>query len=742
MKPNSTPPTITRTRRWLSVIPFTLLALAFTGPAGAGSRSWNASGVGASPTDGSGAWNTTVTNTNWLNGSTPVVWVNANNDVAVIGAGGTAGTITLGSPITCGGLTFNATSGNYTITGNTLTFSGAGTYYNEITAYQPATISSTIAATTAFVFTKGTVTLALSGTNTANTYFNVGPVGSVQGNAAVKITGGTNTFGELGVGRGNLYAGAVYISGGTTTFGGGAWSGLGVGTGGTNLASEPNTAGTSFGYMEVSAGTVNCIEWNVGNRDRGVMYVSGTGIVNNTSWNTRVGNRNAGVGVLDISGTGIWNQNNPTNGGNAVDIAPANSVLNVRGGTLNIMVNKNVSINNASATLNVSNGGLIQAVAYIDGAGALNFDNGTVQARGDSGTFLNNSGGIYLNAGGATIDTQGFNLIVTQNLLAPPGSGVTGVTGFSTLTGKVAAPMVVFSGGTGGSGATGIANFNSATGEVTGIIITNPGRGYTAAPTATLYEGGGALATTYNSTIGTNSTSGGLIKKGTGTLNLTGLNNTTSYTGETRVQAGTLRIGGSLATSGITLSNATKLDLSSSLTVKTLTAGESAADSMQLNLMAGTTARNITVSTSGGLNAVAGANKIVLSVANGGGWVVGTKYPLITYTGGFTGSFTSFALTPSSALYGVLVDDAGVVNFQVTAVPTSGPFIWTGATDGNWDLATQNWKDGSSAPALYGNNNVVTFNDTASLFNVVLTDTLTPTSVTVDNTTNAYTFSG
>ena len=743
MKPNSTPKTITRTRRWLSTIPFTLLAFAFIGTAGAASKYWDPS-ISGGPSDGTGTWNAALTN--WWSGTADVVW--AANDIAIIGtAAGTAGTITLGSPITCGGLTFNTTAtGNYTITGNTLTFSGPATTYNEFIAYQPATICSAISATTPLVFTKGTVTLN-GGTVSAAQNFNVGPVGSVQGNAAVKITGGASTFGELLVGRGSGFAGALYVSGGTTTFGGGGGSGVGVGSGNT-FNGEPNADGTSFGYMEVSAGTVSCSEWNIGNRDRGVMYVNG-GTVNNNGniWSTNVGARNGGAGVLDIS-SGTWNQNNSVNGINAVEITLANSVLNVRGGTLNIMVNKSVNIT-SPGVLNVSNGGLIQTVPSIIGTGALNFDNGTVQARGDNSAFLANSGGIYLNAGGATIDTQDFNIGIAKNILAPPGNGVTGLdasTPFTTISNMVAAPMVVITGG-GGAGATAITNFNSATGQVTGITITNPGRNYTSAPSFTLYAGGAALATTYLGTYAANSTNGGLIKKGTGTLTLSGTANT--YTGETRVQAGTLKIGGDHAvangkTSGITLSNATKLDLTSSLTVKTLTAGESASDSMQLNLVAGTTARNITLSNSGGLNAVAGSGKIVLSVGNGGGWEIGTKYPLITYTGSITGSFSSFALTTVSAAYGVLVDDAGVVNFQVTALPASGPFTWTGATDGNWnlDLATKNWKDGSSVATPYGNGNAVTFNDSASLFNVVLTDTITPTSMTVDNSINAYTFSG
>ncbi len=723
---------------WSRVALLALLALSV--PVSAANRNWDPSKLGAAGSDGLGNWDTS--STLWWNGAADVAWVNANNDRAIIGNGGTAGTITLTTPITVGGFTFNTTaSGSYTITGSTLTFSGPSTAYNDIVANQPATISSTIAATTPFVFTKGTVTLALSGNNTANQFFNVGPAGSVAANAAVRITGGINSFGQILVGRGNSYAGALYISGGTTTFTGGGNCGVGVGSGGA-LNADPSATGTSFGFMEVSGGAVNCIEWNIGNRDRGVLYVNG-GTVNNTSWGTRIGGRNGGSGVLDIS-SGVWNQST-ANGTYAMEFGPSSATtvsgLNIRGGTLNIQGNKQISISNA-AILNMGSSGLLATIPFVDGNGTLNFNGGTIQARLDRANFLANSGGIYFNVGGATIDTQGYTVGIAGNLLAPTGNGVTGVSGFSTLTGMVAAPMVVITGG-GGSGATAIADFNSGSGSVTGITVTNPGRGYTSAPTFTLYAGGAALAPTYTGTYAANS-SGGLTKLGAGTLSLTGAN---TYAGETRVKAGKLQIGGTqTSTSGIALENATFLDLTSSLTVKTLTLGTAGTDSMQLNLQAGATAnRNITVQTSGGLNAVANTGNVKLGVGNGG-WTAGNKYALINYSGAIgTTGFGAFSLTADSAAYGSLVDDAGVVNFLVNAIPDPGPYTYTGAVDGNWNLVTRNFNGTGGFQTIFNNSapNAVTFNDAASgPTGIVLGATLTPSQVTVTGTAKSYTFGG
>lgn len=72
---------------------------------------WDPGATPATPSGGAGTWNTA--NTNWSNGATDVAWPNlaANDDKAVFG--GTAGTVTLGSSLTAGGIQFN-TSG-YTL---------------------------------------------------------------------------------------------------------------------------------------------------------------------------------------------------------------------------------------------------------------------------------------------------------------------------------------------------------------------------------------------------------------------------------------------------------------------------------------------------------------------------------------------------------------------------------------------------------------------------------------------------
>jgi len=150
---------------WQAVLVLSVAAAMFAlsaGEARAATFTWDTAPgtVGAgdgSITGGDGTWNTT--NGNWTTdgGGNNVAWVNANNDTAVFG--GAAGTVTLGTGITVGGLQFDTTG--YTITGDTLTFGAAG----AIAASVDATIASVIAGGAAISKT-GAGKLTLTGANT------------------------------------------------------------------------------------------------------------------------------------------------------------------------------------------------------------------------------------------------------------------------------------------------------------------------------------------------------------------------------------------------------------------------------------------------------------------------------------------------------------------------------------------------------------------------------------------------
>lgn len=139
---------------------------------------WDGSSTTANADGGTGNWD----NNNLANWGTLAlvgtnsVWLNSTPDFAVFG--GTAGTVSLTSAITAGGITFNTTG--YTIQSNTLTFGGTNNTValNNIAA---ATISSAIGTSAANMtfsalnpFTAGTLTFGAAGGWTGTTTVNAG----------------------------------------------------------------------------------------------------------------------------------------------------------------------------------------------------------------------------------------------------------------------------------------------------------------------------------------------------------------------------------------------------------------------------------------------------------------------------------------------------------------------------------------------------------------------------------------
>ena len=116
---------------------------------------------------GLGTWNNTTLN--WDAGVVPyVAWNNTTNALDTAVLGGAAGIITLGAPITAGGLNPTVVSGGYTITGSTLTLN-TGVVNATTQTSGTTTISSNLIINGGQTWTMGTGgTLAVSGTITRN----------------------------------------------------------------------------------------------------------------------------------------------------------------------------------------------------------------------------------------------------------------------------------------------------------------------------------------------------------------------------------------------------------------------------------------------------------------------------------------------------------------------------------------------------------------------------------------------
>jgi autotransporter-associated beta strand protein len=244
-------------------------------------------------------------------------------------------------------------------------------------------------------------------------------------------------------------------------------------------------------------------------------------------------------------------------------------------GSADVTLNGNVSMadrTNMFATVNL-NGGRLSANTFTKGnrygsLALLNFDGGTFRARAAGnlfGTGVNALDGVYVYPGGAVIDTTNLNVTANVNLQAPLGNGVASIT-LAPRDGYIGPPFVTISGT--GVGATALAQFDSQSGFVTGVTITSPGRDFTGVPNVTLSGGGTNLQTTVTGVTLAPNASGGLTKRGSGTLTLNGTN---TYGGATTLENGTLKIahalalpgastvtfaGGTLDLSGMTLTNA------------------------------------------------------------------------------------------------------------------------------------------------------------------------------------------
>ncbi|MCX6896773.1 MAG: autotransporter-associated beta strand repeat-containing protein, partial [Verrucomicrobia bacterium] len=188
-----------------------------------------------------------------------------------------------------------------------------------------------------------------------------------------------------------------------------------------------------------------------------------------------------------------------------------------------------------------------------DGANAVNMNGATLQSSLTHTAILPATLQVSVNgafgtfAGGAVVDTAGFDDTFAAALLAPAGNGVGSIPVATQGDGYIGAPYVSITGT--GSGATAIAEMTddlsgNGTLKVSAIKITNPGINYTAAPTVTLSGGAPTTAATIGTVTVAANTAGSLVKLSVGTLTLSGAN---TYTGTTTVSNGALHVTGSLA---------------------------------------------------------------------------------------------------------------------------------------------------------------------------------------------------
>ena len=491
------------------------------------------------------------------------------NGINIAFANATAGTGSF-SKTGAGTLTLNAVNamGNITVSGGTLKLgvagatpatsnlilSGGATF--DINGYDTtvANLSSSTASTTVINSAAGTGKTLTVTNNVASTF-----AGILADNAG---TGGTLALNKTGpntltLSGANTYSGGTTVGTGTLGIGSDANLGASPGaatpaniiiTGGATLASSANLTidanrgiaigpgGTTAATLDPAAGTTltyNGIISNSGSATGGLTKSNTTGTLVLGGANTYAGDTTVSGGTLKItntlaipSGTGKGNVSMTGTldlGGNAI--------------TINGLAGSGAITSSVAGAAGITIGANDQGGTF---SGAIGNGGGTVSiTKTGSATLILSGTSTY--SGGTTISGGILSIGTDLNLGAAPGAATPG--------------SLVINGGTLATSATMTLNSNRG-------IAVGPASG---SGSGTLAIGAGTTLTYGGIIANNNSGTGGLTKTNTtGTLVLSGAN---TYSGDTAIAGGTLRLGNVAAIpsgtgkGNLTLSSGVTLDL-------------------------------------------------------------------------------------------------------------------------------------------------------------------------------------
>jgi autotransporter-associated beta strand protein len=737
----------------------------------------------------------------WSSGTVPLSWNNADNDngsnnvvqinsgdpnwtVNDICAGNSTGSgayVQNGQTVTVNGWfrlgIASGLTGVYTLAGGTLNY-GAGNFNvgesgTGILNVNGGSINGTsgnfgvpagennsgldTSSTTSNVLTQTAGIISITGSGQFFIGDGNGPAGS--GIGFYNISGGTNTVNSyFAIGRSGGY-GTVNMTGGVINENNGGVL-FDVGTG-----FQANSPG-AIGILNQSGGTINCAAQFLipeDNPSTGTYNLSGTGSLIVHNW--FVIGRAGATGVMNMSGGSLLQTNTEGPGDNFEIGEESPGTLNQSGGSITLYNQLWIGQNNtpqaALGTYNMSGGSLTVndwlAIGRAGGTGYLNLTNGTVTQIDFYGKGNDNSDFTVGSGGPGTINQYGGSITTTNTFfLGETAPGVWNINGGSATLGTLELSVH--------SGVNSTLNLNGGTLQTSGIQVGN------ATGISSLYFNGGTLqantnnanflsglyqafsgpngpavidSQNYNITVGQQiqDNGSGLVKLGSGTLTLTGAN---SYTGNTVVSNGALIVTTSSSPSGnyavednttlgiVVESANAQLDAQQNATL-----GNSAGASLDFNLGGFGNPSSAPLNVGGTLTA---NGTITINIADTFPQV--GQFPLIQSGSPISGS-GHFVLGPlPTGVAASLVVTANTVSLNITGVNLP---VWEGLAGGTWDLGSDtNWYNlGTGLPTTFANGNVVLFDDTAlGTTNVNITTTVSPGSVTVNNTNLSYTFYG
>jgi fibronectin-binding autotransporter adhesin len=483
------------------------------------------------------------------------------------------------------------------------------------------------------------------------------------------------------------------------------------------------------------------------------------------SGNTGTGATFAGSGTVTISSTGSKNwstSGTATNGANGVTNVTFTGTLALRGAAIPAVG----SLSGNWLALG-GGGGAASDVGTTAQTSSFALDTGDetscgslILTQGWSGqslklNSLQGSGSIRADWGVSVgIQTRGIELdqagdtTLSGSILANAGSGASAGARRNISFVKKGVGTITLAGAIGTSGGTASLTFDLQAGK---IQLGNGGS------TPTFVGGLDTAAATFAVGSGTELVFQRLgtfnwpyIHSGTGTIRLTQAGATTVFTGNSASFAGNLQLdqgavylGSSLGSATVTAEAGTIISPGLLATAGTSVIGALALkDASESDFRIGATNDKITVT--GGLTTPGTGETHTINVMNSPS--AGGTITLIDYGGTAlsTDEFGRFELgiLPYLGSFALVNNTANTsIDLQITLQDQ----IWKGSTNGNWDSATTNWalQSTPTVPAAFSLDNPAVFDDSASIYNVIVDATgVFPLSLTFNNSANAYGFTG
>lgn len=472
--------------------------------------------------------------------------------------------------------------------------------------------------------------------------------------------------------------------------------------------------------------------------DAATLTLRGTGSLSTTS-DFNAGDLDSSSGILNVA-------DSATLTANAIYIGSANAAGSTASGIVNQSGGTVTEISTAVGTF------CIGGRTSVSALGVYNMNGGTLTA--NAGIRVGSTGVGTLNQNGGTINAKGGINIAR----------IAGSFGTNNLNGGTLSTLNVAS----STGTNAVFNFNGGTLQANFSPQTTTW--FSGGIQANILAGGAFIDSSNNNvTISVpllaGSPNGGLTKKGSGTLNLTGVN---TFTGPITNNAGTLVLNSASTYAGAAVVNAGTLQLT---TASTLQGGATTANGavLSINQVGSATATLGNLTFNGSTNAPGATLALAPTLANNPAVpmvncstltlngtnsislpleTVGT-IALVKYTGlSGSGNCTNLAL-PQGAVGFISNSVAGSTLYAV--ITSTGPgIVWTGTNSAAgktnlWDISTTvNWLLGST-PTTYHQTvipgDAVTFNDSGS-GTVILSNNVGPTSLMISNNTKAYAFTG